>query len=88
MFWPYFTHKVSAKIFLIQSHPAIFEHAASLSIAPKKVVIIEDSNNGIKAKAAGILCIGYNSFHSEAQDLSAGYHSNHFNELNYKLCKN
>ena len=62
----YFTHKVSGEDFpKSKPHPAIFEHAASLSIAPKEnCIIIEDSTNGIVAgKAAGILCIGYNSEH-------------------------
>ncbi|KQB41985.1 ABC transporter ATP-binding protein [Flavobacterium sp. L1I52] len=96
----YFTHKVSGEDFpKSKPHPAIFEHAASLSIAPKEnCIIIEDSTNGIVAgKAAGILCIGYNSEHSKNQDLSlADFVVNHFNELNYavvsemdsKLCNN
>ena len=96
----YFTHKVSGEDFpKSKPHPAIFEHAASLSIAPKEsCVVIEDSTNGIiAAKAAGILCIGYNSEHSKNQDLSqADSVVNHFNELNYsvvrdmdsKLCNN
>ncbi|MEN9907475.1 MAG: hypothetical protein RLZZ540_616 [Bacteroidota bacterium] len=96
----YFTHKVSGEDFpKSKPHPAIFEHAASLSIAPKEnCIVIEDSTNGIiAAKAAGILCIGYNSLHSKNQDLSeADSVVNHFNELNYatvkdmdsKLCNN
>jgi beta-phosphoglucomutase-like phosphatase (HAD superfamily) len=33
--------------------------------------VIEDSTNGVRAaKAAGIYCVGYNSIHSKAQDLS------------------
>ncbi|WP_278035930.1 HAD family hydrolase [Flavobacterium nitratireducens] len=96
----YFTHKVSGEDFPnSKPHPAIFEHAASLSIAPKEnCIVIEDSTNGIiAAKAAGILCIGYNSEHSKDQDLSkADIVVNHFDELNYsiikeidcKLCKN
>jgi beta-phosphoglucomutase-like phosphatase (HAD superfamily) len=42
--------------------------------------VIEDSTNGVKAaKAAGIFCVGYNSIHSEAQDLSkADVIINHF----------
>ena len=96
----YFTHKVSGEDFpKSKPHPAIFEHAASLSVAPKEnCIIIEDSTNGIIAgKAAGILCIGYNSEHSKNQDLSlADFVVNHFNELNYavvremdsKLCNN
>lgn len=87
----YFTHKVSGEDFpKSKPHPAIFEHAASLSIAPKTdCIIIEDSTNGIvAAKAAGILCIGYNSAHSKNQDLSqADCIVNHFDELNYVRIK-
>jgi HAD superfamily hydrolase (TIGR01509 family) len=87
----YFTHKVSGEDFpKSKPHPAIFEHAASLSIAPKEnCVIIEDSTNGIKAgKAAGILCIGYNSLHSANQDLSeADFVINHFDELDFETVK-
>ncbi|APA00182.1 HAD family hydrolase [Flavobacterium commune] len=87
----YFTHKVSGEDFpKSKPHPAIFEHAASLSIAPKEnCIIIEDSTNGIIAgKAAGILCIGYNSLHSKNQDLSlADYVVNHFDELDYARVK-
>ena len=88
----YFTHVVSGEDFpKSKPHPAIFEHAASLSIAPKaSCIVIEDSTNGIKAaKAAGILCLGYNSIHSEAQDLSeADFVINHFNELGFDAIKN
>ena len=87
----YFTHKVSGEDFpKSKPHPAIFEHAASLSLAPKEeCIVIEDSTNGIiAAKAAGILCIGYNSVHSKNQDLSiADYVVNHFDELNYAVIK-
>jgi HAD superfamily hydrolase (TIGR01509 family) len=83
----YFTHLVSGEDFpKSKPHPAIFEHAASLSIAPKEnCIVIEDSTNGIKAaKAAGIFCVGYNSIHSEAQNLSeADVVINHFNELGF-----
>ncbi|MFV8336403.1 HAD family hydrolase [Flavobacterium sp. RSP29] len=88
----YFTHVVSGEDFpKSKPHPAIFEHAASLSVAPKEsCIVIEDSTNGIKAaKAAGILCVGYNSLHSEAQDLSeADVVINDFNELDYNAVKN
>ncbi|RKS93892.1 HAD superfamily hydrolase (TIGR01509 family)/HAD superfamily hydrolase (TIGR01549 family) [Flavobacterium limicola] len=88
----YFTHVVSGEDFpKSKPHPAIFEHAASLSIAPKeKCIVIEDSTNGIKAaKAAGIFCVGYNSIHSEAQDLSeADVVINHFNELGFEAVTN
>ena len=87
----YFTHVVSGEDFpKSKPDPAIFEHAASLSIAPKEsCIVIEDSTNGIKAaKAAGIFCVGYNSIYSEAQDLSeADVVINHFNELGFDILK-
>ena len=83
----YFTHIVSGEDFpKSKPHPAIFEFAASLSIAPKdNCIVIEDSTNGvIAAKAADIYCVGYNSIHSKLQDLSkADTIINHFNELNF-----
>lgn len=88
----YFTHVVSGEDFpKSKPHPAIFEHAASLSIVPKEnCIVIEDSTNGVKAsKAAGIFCLGYNSLHSKDQDLSeADIVINHFNELNFDVVKN
>lgn len=84
----YFTHKVSGEDFpKSKPHPAIFEHAASLSLAPKeRCIVIEDSTNGIQASvSAGIFCVGYNSFHSKDQDLSkANTIVQHFNELNFE----
>lgn len=84
---PYFTHKVSGEDFpKSKPDPAIFLHAASLSVAPKEnCIVIEDSTNGIiAAKAAGILCIAYNSLHSKNQDLAqADAVVNHFDELDY-----
>lgn len=84
----YFTHIVSGEDFpKSKPDPAIFVHAASLSIAPKEnCIIIEDSTNGVKAaKAAGIFCVGYNSFHSKLQDLSAAdVIINHFDELSFE----
>jgi HAD superfamily hydrolase (TIGR01509 family) len=55
----FFTHIVSGEDFpKSKPHPAIFEHAASLSTAPKEnCIVIEDSTNGVRAaKAAGIYC--------------------------------
>ncbi len=82
----FFTHVVSGEDFpKSKPHPAIFEHAASLSVAPKEnCIVIEDSTNGVKAaKAAGIFCVGYNSEHSKDQNLAeADVVINHFNELN------
>lgn len=84
----YFTHIVSGEDFpKSKPDPAIFVHAASLSVAPKEnCIVIEDSTNGVKAaKAAGIYCVGYNSIHSKLQDLSAAdFIINHFNELDYE----
>jgi beta-phosphoglucomutase-like phosphatase (HAD superfamily) len=86
---PYFTHIVSGEDFpKSKPHPAIFEFAASLSIAPiENCIVIEDSTNGVlAAKAAGIYCVGYNSIHSKLQDLSkADTVINHFNELDYTI---
>jgi len=84
----YFTHIVSGEDFpQSKPNPAIFLHAASLSIAPKEnCIVIEDSTNGVKAaKAADIFCVGYNSFHSKDQDLTlADIVINHFDELNFE----
>jgi HAD superfamily hydrolase (TIGR01509 family) len=86
--YQYFSHIVSGEDFPnSKPHPAIFEYAASLSIAPKeKCIVIEDSANGvIAAKAAGIFCVGYNSEHSKMQDLSlADFVINHFDELSFE----
>jgi len=85
---PYFSHIVSGEDFPnSKPHPAIFEHAVSLSVAPKEnCIVIEDSTNGIKAaKAAGIYCIGYNSVNSKLQDLSeADMVIEHFSELDFE----
>lgn len=69
----YFSHIVSGEDFpKSKPHPAIFEHAAFISETPiQNCIVIEDSTNGIKAaKAAGIYCVGYDSFHSKMQDYS------------------
>lgn len=82
---PYFSHLVSGEDFpRSKPDPAIFEHAASLSQAPKaQCLVIEDSANGVTAaKAASLYCIGYDSPHSSLQDLShADLIVVHFNEL-------
>ena len=84
----YFTHIVSGEDFpKSKPHPAIFEHAASLSVAPKEnCIVIEDSTNGIQAAvSAEIFCVGYDSFHSKDQDLSkANVVIRNFNELNFE----
>jgi HAD superfamily hydrolase (TIGR01509 family) len=87
----FFTHVVSGEDFpKSKPHPAIFEHAASLSVAPKEsCIVIEDSTNGVRAaKAAGIFCVGYISEHSKDQNLDeADYIINHFNELDAQSVK-
>ena len=84
----YFSHIVSGEDFPnSKPHPAIFEFAASLSIAPKEnCIVIEDSTNGVlAAKRAGIFCVGYLSENSKLQDLSlADYVVNHFDDLNFE----
>lgn len=87
----YFTHKVSGEDFpKSKPHPAIFEYAASLSIAPKEnCIVIEDSTNGVEAAvAANIFCVGYDSLHSKDQDLSkSSILIKHFKELNAELVR-
>lgn len=87
----YFTHIVSGEDFpKSKPDPAIFTHAAFLSQTPiENCIVIEDSTNGIKtAKAAGIYCIGYDSFHSKMQDYSlADKVISDFNELNFEIIK-
>lgn len=89
--YDFFTHIVSGEDFpKSKPHPAIFEHAASLSMAPKEnCIVIEDSTNGVKAaKAAGIYCVGYESEHSKDQNLDeADKVITHFKELNADLVK-
>ncbi|MGV3696213.1 HAD family hydrolase [Flavobacterium sp.] len=88
----YFTHIVSGEDFpKSKPHPAIFLKAAELANTPvENCIVIEDSTNGIKAaKAAGIFCVGYDSFHSKMQDYSlADKVISHFNELNYEKILN
>ncbi|WP_432670661.1 HAD family hydrolase [Flavobacterium sp. SM2513] len=88
----YFSNIVSGEDFpKSKPHPAIFEHAASLSKFPKdECIVIEDSWNGIEAAVgAGIFCVGYNSEHSKMQDLSkANVIVNHFDDLTIEQIKN
>ncbi len=88
----YFSHIVSGEDFpKSKPHPAIFEHAASLSKFPKnECIVIEDSWNGIEASvAAGIFCVGYNSVNTKMQDLSkANVIVNHFDDLTLEQIKN
>lgn len=83
----YFAHKVSGEDFpKSKPDPAIFLHAASLSVATKQnCIVIEDSTNGIKAaKDAGIYCVGYKSKNSKNQDYSlADQIIEHFSEIRF-----
>ena len=87
----FFTHIVSGEDFpKSKPHPAIFEHAASLSTAPKEnCIVIEDSTNGVRAaKAAGIYCVGYVSEHSKDQHLDeADLLINQFKELTAEVIR-
>lgn len=53
-------------------HPEIFIKAAEASgFSKNECIVIEDSTNGVKAAhAAGIFCVGFDSFHSKNQDYS------------------
>jgi HAD superfamily hydrolase (TIGR01509 family) len=88
----YFTHIVSGEDFpKSKPHPAIFLSAAELANTPvENCIVIEDSTNGIMAaKAAGIYCIGYDSFHSKLQDYSlADVVITDFKELSYERILN
>lgn len=88
----YFTHIVSGEDFpKSKPHPAIFLRAAELANTPvENCIVIEDSTNGIMAaKAAGIYCIGYDSFHSKLQDYSlADVVITDFKELSYERILN
>lgn len=88
----YFSHIVSGEDFpKSKPHPAIFEKAAELSGMPKdNCIVIEDSMNGVKAaKAAGLYCIGYNSPHSEMQDLhEADMIISNFAEVDFEKVSN
>ena len=87
----YFTHLVSGQDFPhSKPHPAIFEHAAKLSgNSVDRCIVIEDSTNGIlAAKAAGIYCVGYDSFNTKLQDYSkADKIIKDFSELNFEIIK-
>lgn len=84
----YFSHVISGEDFpKSKPHPAIFLKAVELSgMDASECIVIEDSTNGIKAaKAAGIFCVGYDSFHSKLQDLSeADRVIRRFDELDFE----
>mgnify|MGYP006289433563 FL=1 len=61
-----------------------------LEIKPEKIVVIEDSHNGVKAaKKAGMYCIGFYNENSGNQDLSiADMVINNFSKLSLDKLKN
>ena len=68
--------------------PDIFLEALNkLHVLPQNCVVIEDSENGIKAsKAAKIACIGFNNPNTEKQDLSmADLVIHDLTKLDYKV---
>lgn len=70
---PYFMAKFSGgDLKQSKPHPEIFIKAAKATgFKRSECMVIEDSTNGIEAaKAAGIYCVGYDSFHSKNQDYS------------------
>lgn len=88
----YFSHIVSGEDFQeSKPNPAIFIEAVRLSQnKTEECLVIEDSTNGIlAAKAAGLYCIGYDSFHSKMQDYSkADRVIKKFDELDIRFFKN
>lgn len=85
----YFSHIVSGEDFpKSKPDPAIFNHAAHLSLHSKEnCIVIEDSTNGIiAAKSAELFCIGYDSLNSKLQDYTlADLVIKDFNEINFKI---
>ena len=83
----FFSFKISgADLKTSKPHPEIFEKAVLLSrFSNKKCLVIEDSDNGIKAaKAANIDVVGFNNPLSKGQTLNdADYVINSFSELGF-----
>lgn len=70
--------------------PDIFLKVAELyDLKPDRFVVIEDSNNGVRAvKAADMLCIGYTNPNSGQQDLSLADETiSNFSQLNHQKIK-
>lgn len=88
---PYFVAKLSGgDLKQSKPHPEIFIKAAEATgFSKEECFIIEDSTNGVKAaKAAGIFCVGFDSFHSKNQDYSkADMVITDFNEISFNKVK-
>ncbi|SHI57133.1 HAD family hydrolase [Algibacter luteus] len=85
---PYFKAKFSGgDLKQSKPHPEIFIKAAEATgFRREECIVIEDSTNGVHAAhAAGIYCVGYDSFHSKNQDYSkANLVINDFKDISYK----
>ena len=85
---PYFKAKFSGgDLKQSKPHPEIFIKAAEATgFKREECIVIEDSTNGVHAAhAAGIYCVGYDSFHSKNQDYSmANLVINDFKDISYK----
>lgn len=83
--YPYFKTLLSgADLKASKPHPEIFQKATkATSFSVNECMVIEDATNGIKAaKAAGLFCVAYRSFHSKNQDYSlADKIIENFNEI-------
>ena len=87
----YFKAKLSgADLKESKPHPEIFIKAAEATgFSKEQCMVIEDATNGITAaKAAGIFCVAYDSFHSKNQDYSqADLVIKKFDEIRYDKIK-
>ena len=87
----YFIAKLSgADLKASKPHPEIFIKAAKASKFKKEeCLVIEDSTNGIEAAiAAGIYCVGFDSFHSKNQDYTkADLVIKKLNQISFKKIK-
>ncbi|WP_100614619.1 HAD family hydrolase [Confluentibacter citreus] len=88
---PYFKAKLSgADLKESKPHPEIFIKASEATGFSKgECMVIEDATNGITAaKAAGIFCVAFDSFHSKNQDYSqADLVIKKFDEIRYDKIK-
>ena len=87
----YFIAKFSgADLKASKPHPEIFiKSYEATGFKKEECMVIEDSTNGIKAaNAAGIFCVGFDSFHSKNQDYStANLVIKDFKEISFNKIK-
>lgn len=88
---PYFKAKFSgADLKESKPHPELFIKASEATgFLKEECMVIEDATNGITAaKAAGLFCVAYDSFHSKNQDYSqADLVIKKFEEIRYNKIK-